>query len=884
MVALPEKANKVTVVSALLAALAVLMLAWQIVRSLRVMELSTTLAEENALFRALLLVAVIVSGVILAMLWAVVHNTRVCQRAQERLEWMAHRLPGAFYVFRLPSGGKGTYEFLTVDAGNVLGVSREEIVSDASVAYRLVVPEDRERMNAELAKSRDTLTRVEADFRIQRPDGEIRWVRTLAVPVPGSNNDVVWNGHLFDITEIRLTEQALRDATQRLEYAQSVAHLGDWACDFATGEVTCSPQMYELLGRKRALGPPSLAEVVELPLEGPQPMADAFEQAQATGETQSFEASTLRPDGSVVTLEVIVLPVFDATGNVTGMRGTMQDISARKAMEERLTLAKEAADATNQAKSAFLATMSHEIRTPLNGMLGLLELISLTPIDREIRNALEAARDSGHALQRITDDILDFSKVEAGKLEIFPEPSRLQDLVDSLQRTYAGSAKSLGLALNMHVDPDIRPVLMLDALRLRQILSNLISNAIKFTPKGSVELRVRSDGSDSQLECLRFEVIDTGIGISSEDQTLLFQDFEQAHSIANRFGGTGLGLSISRRLAELMGGHVSMSSKPGVGTTMTLHMVALVSNTALAPQVSELRPMDNNGLSHQAFNTNPAALPPETFSEGQAPAYGVGVLNDSKALILVVDDHPTNRMVLRQQMNALGYRAEDVGSGAEALEKLRTDRFSLVLSDLNMPGMSGYDLTRQVREIEAAKEGHRIPIIACSANAIAGVMQECMIAGMDDYIPKPINLRMLSEKLSQWLPVHLQSSQVSTSSQHEPVEFAIEGSDPGHEPGVPTIRPGNERAITQRARAHFREVNDADVMQLMEAIQMSDMEAITHMAHRIKGACGFINATGLASVSGMIEQAGRAKDAAGIAWLIDVFNLELEQLNATLDS
>ena len=877
----PVKSSAVIKMSVASAGIALLLLVWQGFHSLSRMRLSAGISQAaNESYGMSLLVAVACGGVVVGLLWVLVHTTRACIRAETRLQSMTHRLPGAFYVFRLPADGMGTYEFLTVDAGNVLGVPRDRIMQDANVAHRLVVPEDRERLNAALAQSRISLATVDADFRIQRPDGEIRWVRTQAVPVRGPNDAVVWNGHLFDITDIRRTEQALRDATERLQDAQSVARLGDWTCDLATGEVTWSPQVYQLLGREPSLGPPTLADVVDLPLEGPQPMADAFEQAQATGQPQSFEASARLPDGSVVTLDVIVLPVTDPAGNVTGMRGTMQDITARKMLEERLTSAKEAADATNQAKSAFLATMSHEIRTPLNGMLGLLELIGLTPVSSEIRAALEAASDSGHSLQRIIDDILDFSKVEAGKLEIFPEPTRLLDLVDSVQRVYAGSAKSLGLDFRLHVDPAINPVLMLDALRLRQILSNFVSNAIKFTPKGSVEIRVLSEGSDQALECLRFEVADTGIGITSEEQKLLFQEFEQAQSIANRYGGTGLGLSISRRLAELMGGHVNMSSKPGEGTTMTLHLVALIANPALAPPKRE----SNIDTTEQASLSHKPALGAESSFAAESVHPLSANIADVGGLILVVDDHPINRMVMRQQMNALGYAAEDVESGALALEHWRTGRFSLVLSDLNMPGMSGYDLARRIREEEAAAASGRIPIIACSANAIPGVMQECLDAGMDDYMSKPINLKVLSEKLGQWMPASILPGNDSASFPQPAPHAGIDDSEP--DPGFITRRfeQQNEPAITQRALAHFREVNDVDVMHLMKAVEQGDMATVTHMAHRIKGACGFINATGLASVCGMIEQSGREEDAAGVAWLMDVFNLELEQLNATLDA
>jgi len=877
MVKQPEKANVVIVMSVLLAALALLALGWQVIQSLGLMNLPAGTGQEAGEASVLmLLVAIVVIGVVSALLWAVIYNTRACHRAESRLQEMAHSLPGAFYVFRLTEDGVSTYEFLTVNAASVLGISREAMLQDASVARRLVVAEDRAHVTAALTQSHKALSPLEIDFRVCRPDGETRWVRTLAVPARADNNDVVWSGHLFDITEMRFTERALRDATLRLEDAQAVAKLGDWTCELATGVLTWSPQVYQLLGRDKALGPPSLLETVEMVLEGPQPIADAFELAQTTGEQQSLETSSRLPDGSVMTYHVIVLPVFDGSGVVTGMRGTIQDISSRKALEERLIEAKDAADATNQAKSAFLATMSHEIRTPLNGMLGLIELISLTPVNREIRTALEAVADSGQSLQRIIDDILDFSKVEAGKLAIFPEPTHLLDLVHSVEQIFKGSAKSLGLEFQLHVDPDISPVLILDALRLRQILSNLVSNAIKFTPGGSVALRVVSEGSDSGLECLRFEVVDTGIGISSEEQKKLFQEFEQAHSIANRYGGSGLGLSISRRLAELMGGHISMSSQQGAGTTMTLHLVALIANPALAPPKQEAR----NDEAEQALLPVKTHLLPEP-----AFIYNGAETKDSSMLILVVDDHPINRMVMHQQIKALGYAAEDVEGGKEALEQWRTGRFSLVLSDLNMPGMSGYDFARQVRDAEAAEiGGRRIPIIACSANAIPGVMQECLDAGMDDYMSKPINLKALSEKLEQWLPASNQKTQTSQSMAQAPNNAADDRSDNNAGPKTDRFHERNEPAITQRMLAHFREVNNVDVMHLMEAIEQGDMSTVTHMAHRIKGACGFINATGLASVCGMIEQAGRAEDGAGVAWLIDVFNLELEQLNATLDA
>ncbi len=887
MVADPGRANRVIVASALLATLATLVLGWDVAQSLSFMYLPTGLAPEAAsLYRVPLLAPAIVIGVIFALLGTVILSIRGRHRAETRLQWMTHHLPGAFFAFRLPEDGAGSCESLTAGAGNLLGVSSEQILQDASVAHRLVVSEDREQVNAALAHSRVSLSPLEVDFRICKPDGETRWVRALAVPVLSAKNDVVWNGHLIDITKIKSNEQELCTANHCLEHAQSLAKLGNWACDLGTGLVTWSAQIYQLLERDPILGPPTQAEVIAMVLEGPEVIEDAFELVRKTSKHHALEVSAQRPNGSVVSLHVIVLPISDDAGNVIGMRGTVQDITEHKALEQKLVIEKEAADAASQAKGSFLATMSHEIRTPLNGMLGLLELIRRTPVNPEIRSALETVHDSGRSLQRIIDDILDFSKIEAGKLEITPEPTRLMDLINSVHWIYAGSAKSLGLDFRTHVDPDISPVLMLDALRLKQILSNFVSNAIKFTPKGSIELRVVSEGHDLNLECLRFEVVDTGIGISSEEQKKLFQEFAQAHNIANHYGGSGLGLSISRRLAELMGGNVSMSSKPGTGTTLTLRILAFAANPSLAPRLGEDAGEggSEDAVEHQAHFPEQLTRAEPTNATRLAGHHEPAAAPSSDTLILVVDDHPVNRMVMHKQITALGYAAEDVEGGAEALEKWRTGKFSLVLTDLNMPHMSGHDLSRQIRKEEGELDGRRIPIIACSANAIPGVMQECLDAGMDDYIAKPIKLLGLSEKLDRWLPASAERIPASSTPYQAPSHSENGESEARSGTQTRHFVAKNESAITQRTLAHFREVNDVDVMHLMEAIEQGDMGTVTHLAHRIKGACGFINATGLASVSAMIEQAGRADDRLGVAWLIDVFKLELEQLNATIDA
>ena len=407
--------------------------------------------------------------------------------------------------------------------------------------------------------------------------------------------------------------------------------------------------------------------------------------------------------------------------------------TAAEAALRESEVAKKTADAANQAKSAFLAFMSHEIRTPMNGMLGMLELLGRSTLDADQRHLLDVSLESGQALQRIIDDILDFSKIEAGRLEVSPVASSISHVLGGTADTYRAAAQDKGLALTCSVDPGIRPALVFDPLRLRQVVSNFVTNAIKFTSQGAVEIKAELVSQSADRDLVRISVRDSGIGIPPDAQAKLFRPFVQAEAhTARQFGGTGLGLSISKRLVEMMGGTIRMVSEQGRGTEMSFSLSLAAATPA-----------------------QPAGTPVRAGSAGTTarPAPSVQEAERERTLVLVVDDHPINRTVLARQLAALGYASETADDGLQALDKWKSGRFSAVITDCSMPVMDGYELARQIRALESPAGSNRVPIIACTANALGGEAEACLAAGMDDYVAKPVALAEMQKKLERWLPI-----------------------------------------------------------------------------------------------------------------------------------
>ena len=759
--------------------------------------------------------------------------------SEHRFRVMADSCPIGIWV----TDAEGRERFINKTYRRFCGIASEQVEPGAWIS--LVHPDDVPEFFAAFNHALKEHTSLKAEHRSRRADGEWRWVETDATPrfsPQGEFRGLV--GTSKDVTERKLAEARLQEAhDQSAMLQETVLRL----------ELEKTNDMHRLILSAAGegiygLNPDGLTTFAN-------PAASAmlgYAAEELIGKPQHDVIHHSYPDGSVYPREACLIykalhdghvhycdnEVFwkkDGTsfpvaytstpilrdGKPDGAVVVFQEISERKRRER--------ADAANQAKSRFLANMSHEIRTPMNGVIGMNQLLLETDLTAEQRRYVEVAQNSGRILLALIDDILDLSKIEAGKVVLTNLSFNLKHTVEEVVQLLLVQATAKGLRMDTRISSGVPSYLRGDAHRLRQVLTNLVANAIKFTDSGGVTLDAEVESRTERTVTVRFTIVDTGIGMRPDQLPALFSPFVQADSSTTRkYGGTGLGLAICKQLVEMMGGSIGVNSREGQGSTFWFTAAfeqGVLDEHECAPQSATTRRPESAG----------------------APS-GLGHSGHGEK-ILVAEDNFTNREVILAQLKKLGYNGEAVINGAEAVEALRRGDYSLLLMDCAMPLMDGYEATRRIRQ---SMQMH-IPIIALTASAMPPDRERCLSEGMDDYLAKPVELPRLAAVLARWLSVSDSVPAASTlpESGEKPTAVIFDADSL-------LRRLMDDRELAGALLKGFLNSAPAQLKHLRERLDASDAPELRLEAHSLKGAAATVSAEALHLAALALETAATA--------------------------
>jgi two-component system sensor histidine kinase/response regulator len=641
------------------------------------------------------------------------------QKALDFLNNINSQLPGAVYQFRVDATGRSAFPYISEGIRLLTGDEAQEIIDGQINLLGRILPEDLPTFLANVARSRRELSHCRQEFRLRTREGEIRWILSNSLPKNQRDGSTIWHGFMSDVTSAKKTSEALQRGEERLHSALEAARAAAWEIDLTDDALYLSPEWGNLFGFEREEFPKTFVGWLENVHPEDVEMVSRLKAPRGRDDVEQLEFRHLRGGGGYLWVLLRGKFVMDAHGEPVRQVGTMVDVTDRLLTKLQLIEAKEAAERASQAKGDFLAMMSHEIRTPLNAVLGFSELLSAMPLGREQADYLRTIQENSSALLVILNDVLDYSKIESGRLDLHPGPVDIVRMVRSAGDFFRPQAAGKGIDLRVVSSGDLPDTLLCDAARLNQVLHNLLSNAVKFTEKGGVIVEVVSGGPPAEgFWPVVIRVRDTGIGIALDRHPGLFDPFYQAdNSTRRRFGGTGLGLAIVKRLATLMNGTIEVESEAGGGSLFTLSLSLREPEKEPSPPERDLK----------RLSVNLGSLLPK---------------------ILVVEDNPTNRRLVRLFLKKLGHEADEAANGFDGVEMVAANSYDVIFMDLEMPGMDGYEATRLIRE---AQNGASPFIVALTAHALPEHRERSLQAGMDSYLSKPVKLADLKGVLREAL-------------------------------------------------------------------------------------------------------------------------------------